>query len=146
MLERVPNFEISKKQKFLAFKNSVMLLTRNFQPVFLIEPDTDLYNLTDDHFKDFDFELDLSENKLGKIDLANFSNCRDFRNGSDSLFSLDLSHNHIWSVKDSREDNTQIVNNVSLSIYFLTSLDMGDKRPPPAFQNSFKKLFHIDSE
>ena len=28
----------------------------------------------------------------------------------------------------------------------LTSLDMGDKRPPPHFQNSSKKLFHIDCE
>ena len=86
----------------------------------MIELDADLYNLTDDHFKGFDFELDLSENKLGKIDLANFGNCRDFRNGSESLFSLDLSHNHIWSVIDSREDNTQILNNVSLSFSFLT--------------------------
>ena len=86
----------------------------------MIELDADLYNLTDDHFKDFDFELDLSENKLGKIDLANIANCRDFRNGSDSLFSLDLSHNHLWSVTDSRKNNTQILNNVSLLFSFLT--------------------------
>ena len=86
----------------------------------MIEPDTDLYNSSDDYYESLNFELDLSENKLDKIDLANFANCRDFRNGSESLFALDLSNNHIWSVIDSRKDNTQILNNVSLSFSFLT--------------------------
>ena len=116
------NFEREswKTAEVLSVRKFCNALKSEFWTLFLIEPDTDLYNLTDEHFKGFDFELDLSENKLGKIDLANFSNCRDFRNGSESLFSLDLSHNHIWSVIDSRKDNTQILKNVSLLFSLLT--------------------------